>query len=97
MSCYADASHTLSSIGQLQRPSLLLSARRAKHVQFAAEDAAAPQRQGLIGRMLAALDPDRLLMRMLDDFRVLLCLYEMLALPMRLALGTGYNRLGSSR
>ena len=92
----ADASRGVSSLAQLQRPSYLLPGKK-KNVQFHTESGEVSHRQGWAARALAVLDPNTLLMRLLDDFRAIMCLYELFAMPLRIALGTGYDRLGESR
>ena len=92
----ADASRGVSSLAQLQRPSYLLPGKK-KNVQFHTESGEVSHRQGWAARALTVLDPDTLPMRLLDDFRAVMCLYELFAMPLRIALGTGYDRLGASR
>ena len=92
----ADASRGVSSLAQLQRPSYLLAGKK-KNVQFHTESGEVSHRQGWAARALTVLDPNTLLMRLLDDFRAVMCLYELFAMPLRIALGTGYDRLGESR
>lgn len=92
----ADASRGVSSLAQLQRPSYLLPGKK-KNVQFHTESGEVSHRQGWAARALAVLDPNTLPMRLLDDFRAIMCLYELFAMPLRIALGTGYDRLGESR
>ena len=72
--------------------------KKHKHVQFMHNDN--PQevlKAGVFNRLLALFSPLGPVMRRLDELRVFLCLYELIMLPMRLAIGTGYGVLAPQR
>ena len=84
----------------MKRPSLanLGSLKRPKHVQFVHnDDTRQASKAGVFNRALALFSPLGLVMRRLDELRVILCLYELVMLPLRLAFGTGYGYLAPPR
>lgn len=88
------------SYSGMKRPSLanLGSLKRHKHVQFVHHDD--PQEAlttGVFNHLLALFSPLGIVMRRLDELRVILCLYELVMLPLRLAFGTGYGILAPPR
>ena len=87
------------SYSQMRNPSMHnLGLRKVKHVQFAQSDNTKEAlKAGLWNRVLALFHPAGLVMRRLDELRVLLCLYEVVMLPLRLAFGTGYGLLDAPR
>lgn len=75
-----------------------LGLRKVKHVQFVYDDN--PQEAlegGMLNSLLGVFHPAGLLLRRLDELRVILCLYEVVMLPLRLAFGTGYGLLSGPR
>ena len=87
------------SYSQMKRPSLYnLGLRKEKHVQFVHDDNPKEAlKGGLLNRLLAVFHPAGIVMRRLDELRVILCLYEVITLPLRLAFGTGYGLISGPR
>ena len=86
------------SYSGMKRPSLANLGKRPKHVQFVYnDDTREASKAGVFNRMLALFSPLGLVMRRLDELRVILCLYELIMLPLRLAFGTGYGYLAAPR
>ena len=88
------------SYSGMKRPSLanLGSMKRQRHVQFVHnDDLQKAQTAGVFNRLLAFFSPLGPVMRRLDELRVILCLYELIMLPLRLAFGTGYGFLAGPR
>lgn len=88
------------SYSQMKHPSLPnLGLRKGlKHVQFVHDDN--PQEAlegGWLNSLLGMFHPGGLVMRRLDEVRVVLCLYELVMLPLRLAFGTGYGLIDAYR
>lgn len=72
--------------------------RRRKNVTWdLEEDGVRKQHTHMRQRLADMFMPDSGFMTGWDDFRFLLCLYEVWALPLRFSLGTAYNRLGTSQ
>ena len=98
---HLDSAPGSTSYSQMKHPSLLNlggNLRKLKHVQFVHDDN--PKEAfggGLLTGLLAVFHPAGLVMKRLDELRVVLCLYELLMLPLRLAFGTGYELLDSPR
>ncbi len=71
--------------------------RGRRHVQF---DITEPDKRevktGLWQQFWPLFMVDSWLMLIWDDFRLLLCLYELWSIPVRICFGTGYNILGGS-
>ena len=77
---------------------LNLGLRKVKHVQFVHNDNPKEALEGsLLNRLLSIFHPAGILLRRLDELRVVLCLYELVILPLRLAFGTGYGILKGPR
>lgn len=87
------------SYGQMKHPSLLnLGLRKSKHVQFVRDDQPKDSLEGgWLNSLLAMFHPAGVVMRRLDELRVILCLYEVIMLPLRLAFGTGYGLISGPR
>ncbi|DBA72994.1 TPA: hypothetical protein ACH3X2_009939 [Trebouxia sp. C0005] len=87
------------SYNQMKHPSLHnLGLRKAKHVQFVRDDQPkGPLKGGVLNSLLAMFHPAGVVMRRLDELRVILCLYEVIMLPLRLAFGTGYGLISGPR
>ena len=87
------------SYGQMKHPSLHnLGLRKVKRVQFVRDDNPKdPLEGGVLNRLLAMFHPAGVVMRRLDELRVILCLYEVIMLPLRLAFGTGYGLISGPR
>ncbi|KAK9850461.1 hypothetical protein WJX84_001935, partial [Apatococcus fuscideae] len=79
-----------------QRPGMGVF-RGRRHVQF---DITEPDKRevktGLWQQFWPLFMVDSWLMLIWDDFRLLLCLYELWSIPVRICFGTGYNILGGS-
>ena len=72
--------------------------KRQRHVQFVHnDDLQKAQSAGVFNRLLACFSPLGSVMRRLDELRVILCLYELIMLPLRLAFGIGYGFLAAPR
>lgn len=87
------------SYSQMKHPSLLnLAIRKLKHVQFVHDDNPKEALEGgVLNSLLSIFHPAGVLLRRLDELRVVLCLYELVMLPLRLAFGTGYGILSGPR
>ena len=96
---HLDSAGGSMSYSHKRNPSLHnLGLRKVKHVQFVHNDNPKEAlRAGLWNRFLALFHSAGLVMRRLDELRVLLCLYEVVMLPLRLAFGTGYGLLDAAR
>ena len=97
---HLDSSPGSVSYSGMNRPSLvnLGSMKKHKHVAFVHhDDAKEALTAGVFNRLLALFSPLGLVMRRLDELRVILCLYELIMLPLRLAFGTGYGILAPPR
>ena len=90
---------SMSYSQMMKHPSMHnLGLRKVKHVQFVYDDN--PQEAlegGMLNSLLGVFHPAGLLLRRLDELRVILCLYEVVMLPLRLAFGTGYGLLSGPR
>ena len=98
---HLDSAQGSMSYSQMKHPSLHnlgLSTRRLKHVQFVHDDNPKEAlRGGVLNSLLAIFQPAGQVMRRLDEVRVILCLYELVMLPLRLAFGTGYGLIQVTR
>ena len=83
----------------MKHPSMLnLGMRKVKHVQFVQNDNPKEAMEGgWLNSLLSIFNPAGVLLRRLDELRVVLCLYELVMLPLRLAFGTGYGILSGPR
>lgn len=96
---HSDSAPGSMSYGQMKHPSLHnLGLRKVKHVQFVRDDNHKdPLEGGVLNSLLAMFHPAGVVMRRLDELRVILCLYEVIMLPLRLAFGTGYGLISGPR